>query len=100
MKENNDRKNPTDRQTGNKSLTESHYLGPIIDARGRDSAPFHLAIQKDPAGGRARESEKEKLLLIGKANNSMSISLYRRDGIFFDDDTLKMGQSLLHLLTR
>lgn len=73
MKENNDRKNPTDRQTGNKSLTESHYLGPIIDARGRDSAPFHLAIQKDPAGGRARESEKEKLLLIGKANNSMSI---------------------------
>lgn len=47
VKENNDRKNPTDRQTGNKSLTESHYLGPIIDARGRDSAPFHLAIQKD-----------------------------------------------------
>ena len=43
------------RQTGNKSLTESHYLGPIIDARGRDSAPFHLAIPKDRAGGRARE---------------------------------------------
>jgi hypothetical protein len=80
VKENNDRKNPTDRQTGNKSLTESHYLGPIIDARGRDSAPFHLAIQKDPAGGRARESEKEKLLLIGKAKMGRN----KVDG--YDDD--------------